>query len=324
MNTLLDKNPPFETKIRAYYQRAILHSGLSKEELAIQDFTSVLQLSSTDSLSQKAIYALNEYQNSGYNVGNLALMNQRFEQLNPESKTPYQIRFEKAETFAKRNNDIAEIKEQLRPFLEDKNNPFHNKANYLMGTAYKKQEDKSGMLTFYSQTTGELREKILLEIAQIQLDRKNFNSSAEYYAEARHFFKDESQHNAAFKGLIQAYEGMEEWDGLEQAVDELARQNSSDTRAFVRLYKGKILVKNKQYAQAIKLLGKAQLANKSDDNAKIILLLGETFNLNGEYQKSNTLLSSFKKNYHDYQNALKRAEEIMDNNHHSLNKTRND
>ena len=180
------------------------------------------------------------------------------------------------------------------------------------------------MLTFYSKTKGLLREKILLEIAEIQLERKNFNSSAEYYAEARHFFKGESQKNDAFKGLIQAYEGMGEWDGLEQEVNELARQNSPNTRAFVRLYNGKILVKKKQYTEAIKILGEAQFNKKNNDNAKIILLLGEVFSLNGDYKKSNDLLTSFKKNYHDYQKALKRAEEIMDTNFESLNKKRND
>ena len=60
MNTLLAKNPPFKTKIKAYYQRGDLHSGLNQDQLAIADYTSVLQLSSTDPFSKKAIFSLNE------------------------------------------------------------------------------------------------------------------------------------------------------------------------------------------------------------------------------------------------------------------------
>lgn len=319
MNTLLAKNPPFETKIKAYFQRAILHSGLNQDQLAIADYKAVLKLSSTDSLSQKAIFSLNEYKNSGQPVDNLAILNQRFEQMNPNNETSIQIYFKKAKVFARSSNDIAEIKDRLKPFLKE-DSPFSNEANYVMGLAYEKQNDKSGMLKYYEKTQGEWREKVLLKVAKIELERKNFNSSAEYYAEARHLFKEEHLQNEALQGLVLAYEGMGEWDGLEQINNELARKTSHDMFAFVTLYKGKILMRKKEYLGAIKELEKAQLKNKSQDNAKIILLLGQALSLSGKYQKSNTVLSAIKKNYNDYKWSIERAEKIMNANNQSLNK----
>ena len=130
--------------------------------------------------------------------------------------------------------------------------------------------------------------------------------------------KDERRKNSAFQGLIQAYEGMEEWDGVEQVTHELARQPSPEIRAFVRLYKGKVLMYKKQYKQAIKELERAELTTKNDDNANIILLLGKALSLTGEYQKSNNILTAFKKQYHEYKKNLKRAEEIINGNNQSL------
>jgi len=175
------------------------------------------------------------------------------------------------------------------------------------------------MLRHFEKTQGEYREKVLLKMAKIDLERNNFNSSAEYYAEARHLFKEEHLQNLALQGLVLAYEGMDEWDGLEQINNELARKKSPEMLAFVTLYKGKMLMRKKQYAGAIKELEKAQLKGKSQDNAKIILLLGEAFNLNGNYQKSNIVLSKFKKQYSNLKWSVERAEKIMNDNYRDLN-----
>lgn len=304
-----------------YLKRALTYSLLSNNGSAVSDYKRILDEYTTNSAAESAIRSLQEIHNGGYTVANLRNYREKFARANPESSVALEAEFGAAiNPFNAGEYElaIATLSEFLRKYPKSE---LANDANFKLGYSYELLGRKAEAIDYYQKVQGAPTLKATKNAADLALEIGKFEDAVTGYLKVKKLATNARYEQFAIVGLMKAYLGIDDFEAVGLYANQIIDKKLSRYVNLAYLYKGKSLLKQKRYPEALSQFNTTTEVSQGKEGAEAQYLIGVTLRSQNDYQGSINALIEVKKKYENYPDWIYAAFLLLADNYIQIDNT---
>lgn len=304
-----------------YLKRALSYNLTGDKDAAVSDYKRILDDFTTNSAAESAIRSLQEIHSNGYTVANLRRYRDKFARANPESSVALEAEFGSA---IKPFNEgeyalaIGTLSEFARKYPKSE---LVNDAYFKLGYSYELTGQKANAIEYYKKVQGSPLLKATKNAADLELETQRFEDAVTDYLKVKKFATNDRYEQFAIVGLMKAYLGIDDFEAVELYASQIIDKKMNRYINTAYLYKGKSLMKQKRYADAIAQLTATTTVSQGKEGAEAQYLIGVILYEQKDYQSSINALIDVKKKYENYPEWIYPAFLLLAENYIQLDNT---
>ncbi|MGB0524113.1 MAG: tetratricopeptide repeat protein [Flammeovirgaceae bacterium] len=304
-----------------YLKRGLAYKLIDDNASAVSDYKRVLDDYTTSSAAESAIRSLQEIHTNGYAVANLREYRNKFADANPESSVALEAEFGAAiKPFNEGEYELAigTLSEFARKYP---NVEMVNDAYFKLGYSYELTGQKVNAIEYYKKVQGAPLLKATKNAADLELEIGKYEDAVTDYLKVKKLATNKRYEQFAIVGLMKAYLGIDDFEAVELYASQIIEQRLTRYINLAYLYKGKSLMKQKRYADAIAQLTATTSVSQGKEGAEAQFLIGVILHEQKDYQSSINALIDVKKNYENYPEWIYPAFLLLAENYIQLDNT---
>jgi len=289
--------------------RAIGYRNLQKYDLAIADYTRIMQEFPSHSVAIEALSGLQDALNKTDRTEEFAKYRALFAKNNPENKSLVTIDYEAARSLynsQKYEKAIEAFNDYIQKYPDSPNNP---NARYFLAESYQKAGELEKALATYKEVISEKRSdfftRSILRIADIYFEQAEYNQARKYYQLLLSQTNSAKERSIAWGALMEAYFKLEKYDSVQYYADQITQYSKFSMDANkASLYQGKVAYKKGEYDKAIDYFIATINMAKDKNAAEAKYMIAKIYYDQKKYKQSLEVLYELNNVYYVYEEWL--------------------
>ena len=291
----------------ALLNRAIAYVNLKQYSEAGKDYETLLTNYPTHPNAQSALLELPKLVIQEGKPEKLQRYLAGYQAANPNSNNKIEIiTFETAKNLFYTQNYPATIKNLQEFIAKNPTSPLLDEAKFLIAEAYYRIGDEKQALVHYDiaskKTQTPFYHKILLRVASIAYQQKDFKKALENYTHLKEGTSNKKEAYYALEGIMKASEGLQQYEEVNKAASLLIAQGNITVNAVSQatLYLGKAAMQQSKQGEAIAHFKEVTKSGQDIYAAEAQYLLAKIYYQQGEYKQSLESLFILNKQFAKY------------------------
>jgi tetratricopeptide (TPR) repeat protein len=325
---LLRKKPNSILVPQVLLKRALSFSNLQNHDKAIEDYKVILNKFGKTEFANEALLGIRESLNSSNRSEDFFEIAEQYKVNNPGGNSVQSLQFDSAKDLyyaEKYEKAIQSFKSFIKSYPASTNT---SEANYLIAESYFLLNNKSEALKYYQEIVVsnqvEFLTKSAMRSAAIYYDQQNYNDAIQNYLQAAGSTSNQRDIVLAQEGLIKAYYFKGNYDKTLENVDKIISEGGNTVLGATNratLYKGKALMKKKEFNPAKSAFESVIGMAKDVSGAEAKYFLGEMLYLQKQYDASIKSLQELSNDFSDFVFWYEKAFLLIADNYAAKNDT---
>ena len=304
-----------------YLKRGLAYKLVGDNSSAVSDYKRILDDFTTSKAAESAIRSLQEIDNEGYTVANLRNYREKFAKANPESSVALEAEYGAAISpfnAGEYNLAIGTLTEFTRKYPQSE---LVNDAYFKLGYSYELTGQSAQAISYYKKVEGSPMLKAIKNAADLELETRNYEDAVTDYLKVKKLATNDRYEQFAVVGLMKSYLGIDDFEAVELYANQIIEKKYNRYINTAYLYKGKSLMKQKKYADAIAQFTTTTTVSQGQEGAEAQYLIGVILHEQGNYQASINALIDVKKKYENYPDWIYAAFLLLADNYIKIDNT---
>ncbi|MFT5617456.1 MAG: TolA-binding protein [Arenicella sp.] len=283
-----------------YAKRGLAYNLDGNSPLAVRDYKFVIDNYPTSSGAESAIRSLQEINNNGYRVASLAEYRRKFSIANPQSSVGLETEFGAASK-AFNDGDYELATHTLLEFLRKyPSSQLTDDANYKLGQSYQYSDNPKQAVVYYKKVEGTSKLRATKSAADLELGLGLYSDAVTDYLVLKRIAPSKAYESFAILGLMQSYFGIDDYEAVNIYASQIINENMTRYKNQAYLYKGKALLAQKRYTDAVSQLNYTTQVSTGKEGAEAQYLIGKAYREQKSYDLSNQAFIGVQKKFENY------------------------
>ncbi len=231
---------------------------------------------------------------------NLAEYRRKFSLANPESSVGLETEFGAASK-AFNDGDYELATQTLLDFLKKyPSSQLTNDANLKLGQSYEYSGSPKQAIVYYKKVEGTSKLRAMKSAADLELELGLYSDAVTDYLVVKRLAPNKTYESFAILGLMQSYFGIDDYEAVNIYANQIINENMTRYKNQAYLYKGKALLAQKRYTDAVSQLNFTTQVSNGKEGAEAQYLLGKAYREQKMYDLSNQAFINVQKKFENY------------------------
>ncbi len=323
----IDKKPHSTLLPNTLLNRGIAYHNRKDYAQARKDYETVLQDYATHPNAESALLELQKMSALAGEPAQFEKYLAAYKAANPDSNSLEKIEFEVAKSLFYHQHYTQAIDHFIKFLVDHPQSVLHKTIHFLTAEAYYKTGDTTKALQGYYQSLqnhdNAHYNKIMLRIAHLEFQQKNFSKALVYYHGLQAVASNKREIYHALSGIMKTHEALQQYDSVMHYARLIIQQGNiaMNAKNEALLFLGKAAMHQGAHAQAVDYFLQTINAAKDHNAAEAQYLLAQVAYMDKNYAQSLELLFDLNKQFPSYTRWVDQSFLLIADNYRALDET---